>query len=154
MNRRGVFNVPMGRYDRPRIVDRENLLAVGTTLRGVLVEAADFEAATERVGPDDLVYFDPPYQPLSETSAFTSYTATGFGRDEQRRLARVFEKLSRRGAFVILSNSRSDAVKELYESIDPRPRIDEVQVPRPINSKGKSRGPVPELLIYSRESPE
>jgi DNA adenine methylase len=122
---------------------------VATALRGVAIEAADFEAVTEGAGPGDLIYFDPPYHPLSETSAFTSYTAGGFGVDEQRRLARVFEKLSRQGAFVILSNSSSDLVRELYESLDPRPRIDEVQVPRAINSKAKSRGPVAELLIHS-----
>ena len=149
VNRRGAFNVPIGRYHRPRIVDRENLLAVGTALRGVGIEAADFERATESAGPGDLVYMDPPYHPLSETSGFTSYTPGGFGLEEQRRLARVFEKLSRRNAFVILSNSGSDLVRELYESLEPRPRIDEVGVARPINSKGKSRGPVPELLIYS-----
>jgi DNA adenine methylase len=152
VNRRGAFNVPIGRYDRPRIVDRENLLAVGTALRGVAIEAVDFELATESAGRGDLLYFDPPYHPLSETSAFTSYTPGGFGVDEQRRLARVFEKLSRGNAFVILSNSRSDLVRELYESLDPRPRIEEVEVARAINSKGKSRGPVPELLIYSATS--
>jgi len=149
VNRRGAFNVPIGRYDRPRIVDRENLLAVATALRGVAIEAADFEAVTEDAGPGDLLYFDPPYHPLSETSSFTSYTAGGFGIDEQRRLARVFEKLSRRGAFVILSNSSSDLVRDLYESLDPRPRIDEVEVVRSINSKAKARGPVAELLIHS-----
>ena len=152
VNRRGAFNVPIGRYHRPRIVDRENLLAVATALRGVAIEAADFEVVAEGAGPGDLLYFDPPYHPLSETSAFTSYTAGRFGVDEQRRLARVFEKLSRRGAFVILSNSKSDLVRELYEALDPRPRIDEVSVPRAINSKAKSRGPVPELLIHSAPS--
>jgi DNA adenine methylase len=149
VNRRGAFNVPIGRYERPRIVDRENLLAVATALRGVEIEADDFGTVTEAAGPGDLVYFDPPYHPLSGTSAFTNYTAGGFGVEEQRRLARVFEKLSRRGAFVVLSNSSSDLVRELYEALDPRPRIDEVRVPRAINSKAKSRGPVPELLIYS-----
>jgi DNA adenine methylase len=149
VNRRGAFNVPIGRYDRPRIVDRENLLAVATALRGVEIEAADFETATAGAGAGDLVYFDPPYHPLSETSGFTSYTAGGFGVEEQRRLAGVFENLSRRGAFVVLSNSSSDLVRELYDSLVPRPRIDEVRVARAINSKAKSRGPVPELLIYS-----
>ncbi len=152
VNRRGAFNVPIGRYDRPRIVDRENLLAVATALRGVAIEAADFEAVTESAGREDLIYLDPPYHPLSETSAFTSYTADGFGRDEQRRLARVFETLTRRGAFVILSNSSADFVRELYESLDPRPRIDEVRMPRAISSKADSRGPVPELLICSAVS--
>jgi DNA adenine methylase len=152
VNRRGRFNVPIGRYDRPRIVDRENLLAVGTALGSVSIETADFEASTEGAGRGDLVYFDPPYHPLTETSAFTSYTSSGFGILEQRRLARIFEKLSRRGAFVILSNSSSDFVRELYQSLDPRPRIDEVSMPRAINSKATSRGPVPELLIYSAPS--
>jgi DNA adenine methylase len=149
VNRRGAFNVPIGRYDHPRIVDRENLLAVATCLRGVTIEAADFEAVTEGAGPGDLIYLDPPYHPLSETSAFTSYTTSGFGMEEQRRLARVFERLSRRGAFAILSNSSADFVREIYESLDPRPRIDVVSVPRAINSKPGSRGPVPELLIYT-----
>jgi DNA adenine methylase len=149
VNRRGVFNVPIGRYDRPHIVDRENLLAVGTALRGVAIDSADFETVIEGAGHSDLIYFDPPYHPLSETSRFTSYTAGGFGVDEHRRLARVFEKLSRRGASVILSNSSSDLVRELYQSLDPRPQIDEVEVPRAINSKAKSRGPVTELLIHS-----
>jgi DNA adenine methylase len=120
---------------RPRIVDRENLLAVATALRGVAIEAADFEAMTESAGREELIYLDPPYHPLSETSAFTSYTADGFGKDDQRRLARVFEELTRRGAFVILSNSSADFVRELYESLDPRPRIDEVSMPRAIRSK-------------------
>jgi DNA adenine methylase len=149
VNRRGSFNVPIGRYDRPRIVDRENLLAVATALRGVKIDAADFETAIGTAGAGDLIYFDPPYHPLSETSGFTSYTAGGFGIEEQRRLARVFEKLCRRGAFVVLSNSSSDLVRGLYDALEPRPRIDEVQVPRAINSNAKSRGPVPELLIYS-----
>lgn len=152
VNRRGAFNVPIGRYERPRIVDRENLLAVATALRGVAVEAADFEAVTESAGPGDLVYLDPPYDPLSDTSLFTSYTAGGFGKDEQRRLARVFEKLSRRGAFAILSNSSSDFVRGLYEGLDPRPRIDVVSMPRAISSKATARGPVPELLIYCAPS--
>ena len=149
VNRRGAFNVPMGRYDRPRIVDRENLLAVATSLRGVAIEAADFELVTEGSGPGDLIYLDPPYHPVSGTSAFTSYTAGGFGADEQRRLARLFEKLSRQGAFVILSNSSSNLVRELYGSLDPLPQIDEVEVARAINSKAKSRGAVAELLIHS-----
>ncbi|MGH9323109.1 MAG: DNA adenine methylase [Vicinamibacteria bacterium] len=149
VNRRGAFNVPIGRYDRPRIVDRENLLAVATALEGVEIEALDFECATMGCASGDLVYLDPPYHPISETSTFTSYTRDGFGREEQRRLARVFEALSRRGASVILSNSSTAFVRELYENVEPRPAIDEVEVSRAINSKGARRGPVPELLISS-----
>lgn len=147
VNRRGRFNVPMGRYDNPRIVDREKLLAVSTALRGVEIRSEDYAAIADGAGEGDLVYFDPPYQPLSETSSFTGYTPGGFGEAEQERLARLFERLVRRGASVILSNSDCPLVRDLYGDVRPRPRIDVVEVPRAINSRAKSRGPVRELLI-------
>ena len=147
VNRRGEFNVPMGRYENPRIANRENLLAVSSALQGVDVRRADFEVITNDCGPDDLVYLDPPYHPASETSHFTSYTREGFGAEEQRRLALTFEKLARRGATVILSNSRSDLIRELYGALEPKARIGEVEVARHINSKAANRGPVAELLI-------
>jgi DNA adenine methylase len=147
VNRRGEFNVPMGRYDHPRIVDRENLLAVSSALQGVDIRSADFEEMTEDCGADDLVYLDPPYYPLSETSHFTSYTREGFDVGEQRRLAQVFEHIARRGASVILSNSSSVLIRRMYTTLEPQPRIDEVEVARHINSKATNRGPVTELLI-------
>ena len=133
VNRRGDFNVPMGRYDRPRIADRENLLAVAATLDGVSVEHADFESLVEGCGPEDIVYLDPPYDPLSETSQFTSYTSDGFGREEQKRLAAVFERLARR-ARVILSNSSTEFVRDTYGALAPaedgrrpRPAVDQLE---------------------------
>ncbi|MGQ7530575.1 DNA adenine methylase, partial [Streptococcus suis] len=63
----------------------------------------DFEKAVEDVGAGDFVYFDPPYIPLSETSAFTSYTHEGFSYEEQVRLRDVFRKLDKKGAYVMLS---------------------------------------------------
>lgn len=153
VNRRGEFNVPMGRYDNPRIVDRHNLLAVSAALEGVSIRHDDFEPLVDSARKNDLVYLDPPYDPLSETSQFTGYTSGGFGRDEQRRLAKVFERLARRGATVLLSNSSTDFVRELYGALDPRPQIDVVAVGRSINSKGKKRGPVEELLIHYHPDP-
>ena len=147
VNRRGEFNVPMGRYENPRVANRENLLAVSSVLQGVDLRHSDFEAITKDCGPEDLVYLDPPYHPISETSHFTSYTREGFGAEEQRRLAVTFEKLARRGATVILSNSSSDLIRKLYGALEPKARIDEVEVPRHINSKAANRGPVAELLI-------
>lgn len=153
VNRRGEFNVPMGRYDRPRIADRENLLAVSSVLEGVNVVHADFEDLLEGCGPEHLVYLDPPYDPLSETSQFTSYTSGGFGRAEQRRLAVAFQRLARRGATVLLSNSSTDFVRELYGALEPQPAMDVVQVPRSINAKGSKRGPIAELLIHYAPEP-
>lgn len=151
VNRRGEFNVPFGRYNHPRIVDRENLLAVATALAGVDLRSADFEAVLSECSSGDLVYLDPPYHPLSTTSAFTSYTREGFGEEEQRRLARAFGDATGRGAFVILSNSSAEFVRELYSGLEPRPTLDEVSVSRPINSRASGRGPVAELLIYPRK---
>ena len=152
VNRKGQFNVPIGRYENPRILDRENLLAVSTVLAPVDVRHDDFGTVTSACGRFDLVYLDPPYHPISATSRFTNYTAGGFGVEEQRRLAREFEAMSRRGAVVLLSNSDTPLVRELYEALQPPPAIHLVEVPRAINSKGSSRGAVEELLICSRES--
>jgi DNA adenine methylase len=150
VNRRGEFNVPFGRYDRPRIVDRENLLAVATVLAGVDVRLSDFETVLDECGERDLVYLDPPYHPLSRTSAFTSYTVNGFGAPEQTRLAHAFERAARRRAALILSNSNAPFVRELYEGLDldPAPVLETVSVSRPINSRGSGRGAVAELLIH------
>ncbi len=147
VNRHGQFNVPMGRYRNPRIVDEENLAAVSETLQGVSVLAIDFEKALADSGKGDLVYLDPPYHPISSTSNFTSYTVGGFGEDEQRRLAEVYESLCRRGAAVIQSNSATPFIRSLYQRLDPAPRMKVIDVPRSINSKAISRGVIKELLI-------
>jgi DNA adenine methylase len=149
VNRKGQFNVPIGRYESPRILDRENLLAVSTALAPVDVRHEDFGSLTTECGRFDLVYLDPPYHPISATSRFTSYTAGGFGVEEQRRLAQEFEAMSRRGAAVLLSNSDTALVRELYRSLVPAPVFHLVQVARAINSKGANRGAIEELLIRS-----
>ncbi len=148
VNRKGQFNVPMGRYDKPKILDRENILAVSTALRDVELRRGDFGALTDDCGAGDLVYLDPPYVPLSETSQFTSYTRDGFGRPEQERLAKTFAAGVARGASVILSNSDTPLVRELYSALVPKPSFDAVTVPRSINSKAGGRGRIRELLIY------
>jgi DNA adenine methylase len=149
VNRKGQFNVPIGRYKNPRIVDRENLLAVSTALTRVDLRHEDFESLTATCGRSDLVYLDPPYDPISATSRFTSYTVDGFGADEQRRLARTFETMCRRGATVILSNSDTELVRGLYEHLVPKPTLDVVLVSRAISSRASGRGAIGELLIRS-----
>jgi DNA adenine methylase len=150
VNRKGEFNVPVGRYRNPKIVDRENLLAVATALASTELRTGDFREITAGCGSGDLVYLDPPYDPLSETSHFTGYTREGFHREEQESLAESFQAMAARGAFVILSNSDTQLIRELYSALTPAPVIDEVEVPRSINSKGRSRGKIKELLIYCR----
>ncbi|MEE8408047.1 MAG: DNA adenine methylase [Myxococcota bacterium] len=143
VNRRGQFNVPFGRYANPKICNVDNLRAVSDALRGVDLRVEDALAIGHRARCGDLVYFDPPYDPASATSSFTSYAKGGFGRDEQARLADVFADLAGRGVHVVLSNSDTPFVRDLYAGF----RIDQVYVRRPINSRADRRGPVPEVLV-------
>lgn len=145
VNSSGVFNVPHGRYRRPRILDAAALSAASRVLQGVELEACDFEAACAQAAKGDFVYFDPPYQPLSATSRFTSYTSADFGIAEQERLAETFEALTRRGVSAMLSNSDHPIIRELYEGKGFE--VSETAMARAINSKGDGRTPVVELLV-------
>lgn len=143
VNKSGRFNVPFGRYKKPKILDRENLHAASRALQGARVMCSDFEEAVQGALPGDFVYFDPPYSPLGGTARFTSYTGEGFGEEEQERLAGVFRRLSRRGVLVMLSNSDVPLVRRLYRGF----RIDTVQASRAINCRGDRRGPVDEVVV-------
>lgn len=146
VNRRGHFNVPFGRYRNPTICDAANLRAVSKALQDVRLLVGDFERCLEVTGAGDLIYLDPPYHPLSETANFTSYTSQDFDAEDQRRLARVFRELADRGCYVMLSNSATDLVRELYRGFVQI----EVSALRAINSKAEGRGAIVELLILNR----
>ncbi len=143
VNSSGRFNVPLGRYKNPKILDEENLRAVSDRLQNTTILCVDFEAAVAEAAPGDFVYFDPPYHPLSETSRFTGYVDEGFGPESQVRLAGVFGTLADRGASVMLSNSDTAFVRGLYDGF----RIDVVQAKRPINCRADGRGVVNELIV-------
>ncbi|RME23458.1 MAG: DNA adenine methylase [Deltaproteobacteria bacterium] len=145
VNSKGKFNVPFGRYKNPLICDRENLEAVSKVLDGVNIECEPFERVLTRARRGDFVYFDPPYVPLSKTSSFVSYAKDGFGLEDQERLAEVFGKLARRGVRVMLSNSDTPFVRDLYRDYLLVP----VKAKRPINSRGNRRGPIGELVVLS-----
>lgn len=148
VNKKGEFNVPFGKYTNPTICDEDNLRAVSAVLRNVGLLPGDFERSTMRARKGDAVYFDPPYAPLSETSNFTTYTAGGFGSDEQTRLRDVAKQLVDRDVHVLLSNSDTPLVRKLYKGF----KIEEVQARRRINSKGDKRGNVGELLISGKNT--
>lgn len=145
VNRKGEFNVPFGRYKSPRILDRETLLAASKALQGAELRRMDFEEACADAGPDDFVYFDPPFHPLSATSNFTAYTQREFGRAEQIRLKRCIDDLTRRGVRAMLSNSPHLWVRGGYEFAGYE--VAEVQARRAINSRGDGRGPIGELVV-------
>lgn len=94
---------------------------------------------------NDFIYLDPPYHPLSPTSSFTSYTSDSFSEKDQRRLAEVYRKLDRKGCFLMLSNSYSDFILEMYKDY----RIEKVSAKRMINCNGKNRGAIPEAVVLN-----
>lgn len=142
-NRRGHFNVPIGRYTNPSVFDPSNLVRVSATLRRATIACQPFETVLDQARTGDFVYLDPPYQPVSETSNFTSYSKGGFSAFDQGRLADFCKELDRRGCFVMQSNSDAQLIKQLYSDF----RISRVSARRSINSKARRRGPVPEVVI-------
>ena len=152
LNSRGDFNVPAGRYASPRICDEPTLRAAAAVLRSpsVTLHHRGFLAAGDTAGPGDLVYFDPPYAPLSATARFTAYTAGSFSEEDQLALQQLAVQLAERGCGVIVSNSTADVVTDLYKARDARQaglRIYRVPARRAINSNASRRGTVDEYII-------
>lgn len=146
VNREGRFNVPMGRYKNPKILDEKALRAAAAKLAHVDFVAGDFLLTSAGASRGDFVYFDPPYVPVNKTANFTTYSEGGFGLRDQEALADRARSLARRGVNVMLSNSDTPLVRELYATDF---RIDEVRVGRSINSKASARGKVGEVIITS-----
>src|SRR2546428_281919 len=139
------YHEPFGRTTSPRSHAPSPLSAASQALKGVEIVHAPSEAALVRAAAGDFVYLDPPYDPVSATSSFASYTADGFTWDDQKRLARACIALNRRGVRFLLSNSATERVRELYRGFEQRT----VRAPRFINSKAESRGRVAELLVFN-----
>ena len=145
VNASGGFNVPIGRYQDPSIVQEDKIRAAHSALQGVQLWNKGFDEAALSARKGDFVYFDPPYQPLTSTSNFTSYTKDQFGMEQQCHLAEVFKQLVKRGCHVLLSNSDSELIRNLYRDYQQV----EIQAPRFINSKAAGRSSIAELLILA-----
>ena len=145
VNRAGRFNVPIGRYKNPAFHSPSTLLRASNALRGTQVLHLPFEKALEKTAPGDFVYLDPPYDPVSPTASFASYTASGFSFEDQQRLAWACTALNRRGVRFLLSNSATPRIRELYKAFEQRT----VRAPRSINCKAGGRGHVDELLVFN-----
>ena len=147
VNSKGKFNVPLGSYANPNIVNEENLRSVSAILQSskVAIKCRDFESVLRDAKKGDLVYFDPPYQPISETANFTSYTNKSFTYEDLQRLAELCMKLDSKGCQVMLSNSDSKDVAGMF----PKKTwsIDRIRANRSINSNSKKRTGHFELLI-------
>ncbi len=145
VNSQGQFNVPFGRYKNPNIVNEIVLRAVSRYLNDNKIEIlnTDFEKSLESVKKNDFVYFDPPYDPVSDSSSFTGYTLNGFDKEEQERLRNLCDKLNDKGCKFLLSNSATPFILGIYKDYE----IEIVEAARAINSVASGRGKIDEVLI-------
>lgn len=142
VNKKGHFNVPVGTYKNPNIIQEENILACSEALQCAKIEYREFDTITPN--EKDFVYFDPPYHPTDEIS-FTTYTKLDFTERDQERLRDFAVQLQKKGINVLLSNSNTRFIRGLYS---PKPfTITTVHAPRFVNCKADRRNPVEEALI-------
>ncbi len=145
-NSKGYFNVPMGSYKNPKICDRTTLRLASAALKSTEIQCESFDRVLKQAWhPQDFVYFDPPYYPISATSRFTSYNRYGFTPEDQIHLRDTFATLAERGVQVMLSNSDCPFIHDLYQGFHVRP----IQANRAINANARRRGKITELLITS-----
>ncbi len=146
VNRKGEFNVPVGRYNEPSIYHPAHLREVSKVLQRCDLRSGHFADGVADAAKGDFVYFDPPYHPVSDTANFTSYTAGSFNAESQQELATVARDLVNRGCHVMLSNSDTPFIRKIYRGW----KIDQVMCARAINSKASKRGAVAEVVITNR----
>ena len=147
VNSKNEFNVPYNGKNNINTYDGENLIAIHMylTMNDIKIMNTDFEEAVETAEAGDFVYFDPPYDSIN--NSFTSYTDTGFGKEEQERLADIFKELDKKGVYVMLSNCNTPFIQNLY--IDYHIHV--IEAKRSINAKGNKRGNVEEVIITNYE---
>lgn len=146
INLKGNFNVPFGKRKKcPALYKRDNVLAISRRFQKATFSNEDFETSIAQAGEGDFVYCDPPYQPISCTSSFNSYTAGGFSTKQQKRLKNACVDAAKRGAKIALSNSSAPFIRELYSDW----HLHSVTARRAINSKGNLRGEIEEVLATS-----
>jgi len=143
VNAKGEFNVPMGCYKKPDIVQADKLRQVAHLLKNVRIERKSFETVVDVAKQGDFIYFDPPYYPLEKGKNFTAYAKDAFLADEQQKLAQVFKQLDKQGCRLMLSNSNTQFIKDLYVDY----HIHQVQATRMINCDGNNRGKINEVVV-------
>ncbi|MCW8966422.1 MAG: DNA adenine methylase [Candidatus Pacearchaeota archaeon] len=152
VNSKGQFNVPIGSYKNPQICNEKDLREISKFLKKDDVKVSQFDKAVKKAKKRDFIYFDPPYYPLKNKKSFTTYTKDNFLEKEQKKLAKVFRELDKKGCKVMLSNSDTDFIKNLYKGYN----INFVQAKRMINCDATKRGKINEVVItnYDVENPQ
>ncbi|HBI34474.1 MAG TPA: DNA methyltransferase [Candidatus Moranbacteria bacterium] len=149
VNGSGQFNVPFGDNKNPLICDEENLRKAHDAMKYTKILHQDYGKVLEKAKKGDFVYFDPPYCPVNATSSFTSYTKEGFLEKQQIELKDAFMELHKRGCYVMLSNSDTPFINELYSGLGKKIKIHTVDAGRSINSKGTGRGKIKEVVVIN-----
>jgi len=151
-NAKGMYNVPWNKSMKPMICDEVNIQMVSDFLNKYNVEflCGDYKQIEKYVDKHTFIYFDPPYRPISNTSAFTSYTKSGFNDNSQKELSELCKKLNKKQCLFMLSNSdpknanpNDNFFDDLYNSFT----INRVLAARNINSKGSKRGKITEIIV-------
>lgn len=147
VNSKGQFNVPIGSYANPNFVQKENITNVSNLLKETkaIIKLQGFDKVLKNASTWDFVYFDPPYDTLSETANFTSYNESWFGRNMQIELRDVFEKLHKMGCKVMLSNHNTDFIREIFSWF----RFEVLKARRNVNSNWAWRGEVEEIVVMN-----
>lgn len=137
-NSKGQFNTPFGKYKNPNIADQDNLRLLSKYLltSNIRILNSGFQDTIKLAKKGDFIYFDPPYYPISATASFTKYAKGDFTPDNQRELAKTFKALDKKGCYVMLSNSNTDFIKDLYKDY----KVVEIEATRFINCKANKRG--------------
>ena len=149
-NAKGEFNVPIGSYKNPKILDAENLHLVSGLIGNITIKNTDFKEVEKDILPNSFVYFDPPYRPLSTTSSFTSYHSSSFNDDNQKELADLFQRLNEKGVRLMLSNSdpkNTNPDDSFFDDLYSEFNIQRILAKRAINSNAGKRNEITEILV-------
>ena len=152
VNSKGHFNVPIGSYKNPSILDEENLLNVSKSIQYVQFHHAQYSHVLHFLGKKTFVYLDPPYRPITTSSSFTAYSKSGFNDENQKQLAELCRQLDKNGVHFMPSNSdpkNTDEEDLFFDDLYDGFRIDRVKANRAINSKGSGRGKITEILVQN-----
>lgn len=152
VNKKGLFNVPFGRYTNPTICDAETIKKDSELLQRVEILNGDFEATFDYAQGKTLFYFDPPYRPLSDTSSFNDYAKEAFNDDAQKRLKEYCDRINEAGYTFMLSNSDCKGKNEednFFDFLYAAYQIERVWASRSINSNPNKRGKLTEILVHN-----
>ncbi len=150
VNKRGEFNVPFNNAKNPQICDNENIKACSELLQNVQMKTSDYSCCKDFIDNETFVYLDPPYRPLTQTAAFTSYSENQFSEKDQIELGKFITEISTKGAKVLASNSDPKNTNEndnFFDELYSNFSIERIRASRMINSNAKKRGAISELLI-------